>query len=150
MTLRHLPQGRRGLKSRTGLTRCATLQSHLPQGRRGLKYLESGHVRISTRVTFRREGVDWNNILNQLFARLTGSPSAGKVWIEIIRLILIRWNPLSPSAGKAWIEIFLRWYDSRLPKSPSAGKAGSKGVRPPYKFLTEKSKAVEQIRVKTS
>ena len=38
-------------------------------------------------VTFRKEGVDWNNLSLPKVCRMRASPSARKVWIEIINSI---------------------------------------------------------------
>ena len=65
-------------------------------------------VRIEQAVTFRKEGVDWNatDISGENLDKV--SPSARKVWIEILsRLHILYWSS-SPSARKVWIEIRLQ------------------------------------------
>ena len=82
----------------------------------------------SAQVTFRKEGVDWNWIKKSRLTMCSASPSARKVWIEIIIPILgfivaashlpqgrcglkyfynhvYCYQAASPSARKVWIEI---------------------------------------------
>ena len=73
-------------------------------------------------VTFRKEGVDWNKIFQIRSWDRKWSPSARKVWIEI--LVSRNSNPseTSPSARKVWIEISRSiWFSSAI-LSPSARK----------------------------
>ena len=125
-TTGHLPQGRCGLKL-VSQNILPVLASHLPQGRCGLKY-----------------GDFTGKVVNRQ------SPSARKVWIEIIIAYLlfpnhtvtfrkegVDWNHVrcqrqksgnqSPSARKVWIEITVYsihpiWYQGHLPQ----GRCGLK------------------------
>ena len=57
---------------------------HLPQGRCGLKLDKEEQIDYVLSVTFRKEGVDWNNYSDIRIYRRSKSPSARKVWIEIL------------------------------------------------------------------
>ena len=59
-------------------------------------------------VTFREEGVDWNNSGGNYGNGTNASPSARKVWIEMPVCLQCLWIRWSPSARKVWIEI-LQW-----------------------------------------
>ena len=57
-------------------------------------------------VTFRKEGVDWNVITPPTPKYASMSPSARKVWIEIVFKGLFDDYDKSPSARKVWIEMY--------------------------------------------
>ena len=97
-------------------------------------------------VTFREEGVDWNAEQYQMkifrtirhlprgrcglkslrrtsYRRFPASPSARKVWIEIVLPCCDREGIMSPSARKVWIEMCsVRTFTRYASASPSARK----------------------------
>ena len=118
---------------------------HLPQGRCGLKCPTDRENVSDSDVTFRKEGVDWNKICRKAMKERLASPSARKVWIEIISTTILTflldvtfrkegvdWN--RRNAGRSDTEIChlpqgrcgLKLYKSVLPpsliRSPSARK----------------------------
>ena len=124
---------------------------HLPQGRCGLKFDNRHTATYGKKVTFRKEGVDWNVVVRDIIKltfchlpqgrcglkfdiRKAGeqigkrSPSARKVWIEIVGLEANKKSKgTSPSARKVWIEILSPcWYPWRRIGHLPQGRCGLK------------------------
>ena len=102
--IRHLPQGRCGLKSRTRLS--SSVCDVVTFRKEGVDWNKLYIRKIISRVvTFRKEGVDWNmQDIAPRFHHAVTFRKEGVDWNKSGIMIVIP-SQKSPSARKVWIEI---------------------------------------------
>ena len=107
----HLPRGRCGLKYTSDDWHKFLDTRHLPRGRCGLKFTEEEKRYILGEVTFREEGVDWNKYTHPTIFVLLCHLPRGRCGLKSSYRWAFFMRHSSPSARKVWIEILWRIRD---------------------------------------
>ena len=101
----HLPQGRCGLKSLLGLLLSHPM--HVTFRKEGVDWNNHHHHLLHTmqKVTFRKEGVDWNLSDTFTLRALSRHLPQGRCGLKLNSSLKIGYSSRSPSARKVWIEM---------------------------------------------